>query len=213
MTRPFLGCRSYLAWLRGSIADTSHNSQPCKSQKLYFGIDHISRVEAAQVFLVKAPSDQICMQADNLVTKPGPPAKSILLRSPFSMNGMRFLLPWALLLLNPLVLAAPTSPRTAAIAPLVTPAVAPPLITPAPVRPTRTRKDRRGIISDLESIGSDVAGDIESVLSDLGSVPSYVASGVADFFQNFPIGEMVEDILGLDDSDIDPLPTQVLNLP
>lgn len=85
-----------------------------------------------------------------------------------------------------------------------------PLITPSPASarwfPTRTRI-RRGIISDL-------SGDINSVLGSLGSdIPSYVASGVPNFFQNFPTGDKVESSLGLDDAQVSALPTQVLNIP
>ena len=121
------------------------------------------------------------------------------------MKNTRFLLPLALFPC-PLALAMPATPRTLA--------VAPPLITPAPgLRPTSTYKGRRGIISDIESVASDVAGDIKSVLSDLGNVPSYVASGVADFFQDFPTGEVSLKMLGLEESDLDAVPTQVLNIP
>ena len=83
-----------------------------------------------------------------------------------------------------------------------------PLITPSPASwdPTKTYK-KRGLISDL-------AGDVDSILSGLGSdIPSYVASGVPNFFQNFPTGAAVQSSLGLDDSQIKALPTQVLNIP
>ncbi|KAF1988805.1 hypothetical protein K402DRAFT_373130 [Aulographum hederae CBS 113979] len=88
------------------------------------------------------------------------------------------------------------------------PVVAPdPMVTPSLVRydPTRTF-ERRNIISDL-------AGDVNSVLSELGNVPSYVASGIPDFFQNFPTGGAVVSSLGLNDEQLAALPTQVLNLP
>ena len=84
-----------------------------------------------------------------------------------------------------------------------------PLITPSPVLrdPTKTYKRRRDIISDLK-------GDVNSILSDLGSdIPSYVASGVPNFFQGFPTGDKVQSSLGLDDSQVAALPTQVLNVP
>ena len=76
------------------------------------------------------------------------------------------------------------------------------LATPSAVEwsPTKTRRD--------------LAGDIKSVLGSLGSdIPSYVASGVANFFQDFPSGTAVQSSLGLDDSQLAALPTQVLNLP
>ena len=80
-----------------------------------------------------------------------------------------------------------------------------PLITPAPTTwdPTKTRRD----------ILSDVGVDVKSVISDLGNVPSYVASGVPNFFQDFPTGAGVQSSLGLDDSQVAALPTQVLNIP
>lgn len=83
-----------------------------------------------------------------------------------------------------------------------------PLITPSPSSwdPTKTEKFRRGIISD---IGNDIGG----VLSELGSnIPSYVASGVPNFFQGFPTGDGVKSSLGIKDDEVAALPTQVLNL-
>ena len=68
-------------------------------------------------------------------------------------------------------------------------------------------KSRRAVVSDIE-------GDVNSVLSALGSdIPSYVASGVPNFFQGFPTGADVQSSLGLDDSQVAALPTQVLNIP
>ena len=81
-----------------------------------------------------------------------------------------------------------------------------PLITPSPSLNDVTRTYKRGIISDL-------TGDVGSILSGLGSdVPSYVASGVPNFFQNFPTGDDVQSSLGLDDSQVAALPTNALNL-
>lgn len=51
---------------------------------------------------------------------------------------------------------------------------------------------------------------MESVL---GSFPSYVASGVPNFFQDFPTGTAVQSSLSISDGDLDALPTQVLNIP
>jgi hypothetical protein len=76
------------------------------------------------------------------------------------------------------------------------------LATASPVdwSPTKTRRD--------------LTGDIKSVLGSLGSnIPSYVASGVANFFQNFPSGTAVQSSLGLNDSQLAAIPTQVLNVP
>ena len=84
-----------------------------------------------------------------------------------------------------------------------------PLITPAPTtnKPTRTLRSRRGIIDDLEN-------GVKSELAELGSnIPSYVASGVPNFFQGFPTGDKVQSSLGIDDDQIRAYPTQVLNIP
>lgn len=108
--------------------------------------------------------------------------------------------------LVPLVSAspAPVQPGAAVVVPEQA------LITPSPAvesSPTKTWKQRRDILSDLE-------GDVNSVLSALGSnIPSYVASGVPNFFQDFPGGADVKKSLGLDDSAVAALPTQVLNIP
>lgn len=82
-----------------------------------------------------------------------------------------------------------------------------PDITPFPASqyPTRTYP-RRNILSDLD-------GDVNSVLSLLGSVPGYVASGVPNFFQDFPTGDKVQSSLGIDSSQLAALPTQALVLP
>lgn len=80
-----------------------------------------------------------------------------------------------------------------------------PVITPSPVEyeATQTYKNRRNIISD-------VASDVDSVLSGLGSdIPSYVASGVPNFFQNFPTGDSVVSSLGIQSSELAALPTNV----
>lgn len=83
-----------------------------------------------------------------------------------------------------------------------------PLITPSPARAdaTKTYKNRRDIFGDLHS-------DVDGILSDLGNVPSYVASGVPNFFQNFPTGDSVASSLGLSDQQLAALPTQALNIP
>jgi len=104
------------------------------------------------------------------------------------------LLPASLSVLS-LVAANPVAPRD-------------PTITASPSlnNPSRTRKTRRDILSDLE-------GDVNSVLSDLGSdIPSYVASGIPNFFQDFPTGNDVQSSLGLSDGNLAALPTQVLNI-
>lgn len=84
------------------------------------------------------------------------------------------------------------------------------LITPSPSTwdPTRTRELlKRDILSDVKQ-------DVGGVLSELGSkIPAYVASGVPNFFQDFPTGDKVQKSLGIDDSQVSALPTQVLNIP
>jgi len=80
-----------------------------------------------------------------------------------------------------------------------------------PAQPTvfssNPRVARRNILTDVDK-------DVDSILSGLGSaIPSYVASGVPNFFQDFPTGTAVQSSLGLSDDAIDALPTQVLNLP
>ncbi|KAI4125598.1 MAG: hypothetical protein LQ347_005320 [Umbilicaria vellea] len=116
-------------------------------------------------------------------------------------------LPPLLLALLPIISASPAPLEPAAVARVATPEQ--PLITASPAawEATKTSKARRGIISDLE-------GDVSSILGALGSdIPSYVASGVPNFFQGFPTGGAVKSSLGLDDSQVAALPTQVLNVP
>lgn len=60
---------------------------------------------------------------------------------------------------------------------------------------------------------SDIQSDVDGVLSDLGNVPSYVASGVPDYFQNLPTGDSVASSLGLSDEQLAAEPTQALNIP
>jgi len=82
-----------------------------------------------------------------------------------------------------------------------------PMITPPPslVDRTPTPVDKRSL---------DLGSYVNGVLGSLGSdIPSYVASGVPNFFQNFPTGSGVESSLGISDSDLAATPTQVLNLP
>ncbi|OCK83739.1 hypothetical protein K432DRAFT_440587 [Lepidopterella palustris CBS 459.81] len=83
-----------------------------------------------------------------------------------------------------------------------------PIITPAAIQFDATRSyQRRNLISKIES-------DVGSVLTALGSdIPSYVISGVPNYFQNFPTGSQVQSSLGLSDSDLAAIPTQVLNIP
>lgn len=80
-----------------------------------------------------------------------------------------------------------------------------PIITPAPSLEDRDEALARGF---------DPGSYINSVISGLGSdISSYVASGVPQFFQDFPIGEGVEEALDIDDDDLKATPTQALNIP
>lgn len=61
---------------------------------------------------------------------------------------------------------------------------------------------------------SDMSGDIHSVLGSLGSnIPSYVASGIQQWWEDIPTGSAVMSSLSLNDSQTQALPTQVLNIP
>ncbi|KAK4613910.1 hypothetical protein CLAFUW4_09285 [Fulvia fulva] len=71
---------------------------------------------------------------------------------------------------------------------------------------TKTYKNRRDIIGDIKS-------DVDGILGDLGNVPSYIASGVAPWFQGFPTGHAVASSLGVDDEQLAAAPTQALNIP
>jgi len=80
-----------------------------------------------------------------------------------------------------------------------------PMITPKATFVDRT--PTRVVERDL----NDVLG---SLLSAAGSaVPSYVASGVPNFFQDFPTGDSVLSSVGISSSDLAATPTMVLNLP
>ncbi|KAI1492430.1 hypothetical protein F5X96DRAFT_626963 [Biscogniauxia mediterranea] len=80
-----------------------------------------------------------------------------------------------------------------------------PMITPAPNLIDRMVPVERDI---------DPASYVHGVLESLGSdISSYVASGVPQFFQNFPSGDAVKSSLGIDDDDLAATPTQVLNIP
>lgn len=84
-----------------------------------------------------------------------------------------------------------------------------PLITPSPTLQDAITKTvhRRNILDDVK-------GEVNGILSDLGSaIPSYVASGVPNFFQDFPVGQDAQKSLGIDDDQVDALPTSVLNIP
>lgn len=99
---------------------------------------------------------------------------------------------------------ASASPAPTAFANKVAPSD--PVITASPVEHNPSRVVGRNILSDVES-------GVDNVLSGLGSdLPSWVASGVPNFFQGFPTGDAVVSSLGLDSSELDALPTNVLNI-
>lgn len=91
---------------------------------------------------------------------------------------------------------------------LAVPAPAPPMITARASLTDRTptRVQQRDIIDDI----TGAAGYVGSVL---GNFPSYVASGVPNFFQDLPTGTAVQSSLGINNDDLDAAPTQVLNIP
>jgi hypothetical protein len=105
-----------------------------------------------------------------------------------------------LLALLPTALAAPApAPIVAAPHPMITARASLTDRTP-------TRVQERDLVSSIEGFGSYLG-------SVLGSFPSYVASGVPNFFQDFPTGTAVEKSLGISSTDLAATPTQVLNIP
>ena len=113
-------------------------------------------------------------------------------------------IPSVLLALLPVALAAP-APAPAAIPRPVT-AVPHPMITARAELSDRAELQDRDIISSIAGLGSYLS-------SVVGTYPSYIASGVPNFFQGFPTGSAVESSLGISDSDLAATPTQVLNIP
>lgn len=71
---------------------------------------------------------------------------------------------------------------------------------------TPTPVEQRDIVDSITGLG----GYLSSLL---GTFPSYVASGVPNFFQDFPTGSAVASSLGISSSDLAATPTQVLNIP
>jgi hypothetical protein len=110
---------------------------------------------------------------------------------------MRYAYASLLLVLRQLVQAAPApGARVAPPHPMITPKATLVYQTPSRV------------------IGRDLTDVLGSLLSEAGSaIPSYVASGVPNFFQNFPTGDAVLSSVGVSSSDLAATPTMVLNLP
>ncbi|KAF6809622.1 hypothetical protein CSOJ01_06794 [Colletotrichum sojae] len=99
--------------------------------------------------------------------------------------------------LLPAVLAAPAADAPHPVDPRH------PMITPPPTRVRRS-----------PDLTDDIGSYVHSVLGGLGSdISSFVASGVPNFFQNFPTGTQVLSSLGISDGDLAAQPTQVLNVP
>lgn len=93
------------------------------------------------------------------------------------------------------------------------------LAIPAPVpeveivvRATITKREPPSQVRERDIL-SDITGAAGYVTSLLGGLPDSVASGVPQFFQDFPTGDDVKKKLDLSDDEIDALPTQVLNIP
>ncbi|KAF2008539.1 hypothetical protein BU24DRAFT_497975 [Aaosphaeria arxii CBS 175.79] len=89
-----------------------------------------------------------------------------------------------------------------------------PVVTPAAIRFDGSHSymyDRRNIISDIASGADNFLHSLGSVIGQ--DLPSYVISGVPNFFQNFPTGDQVKSSLGIKDEDLDAAPTEVLNIP
>lgn len=101
------------------------------------------------------------------------------------------------------ILAAPApAPVEQAAHPMITARAS---LTDRDLPPTRASQfERRDILGSF----------LGSLVSDLGSaVPSYVLSGVPNFFQDFPTGGAVLSKLDMKTSDLDAVPTSALNVP
>ena len=124
---------------------------------------------------------------------------------------MIYSLPHVLLALLLVALAAPApAPAPAPIA-LANPHY--PLITPPPSLTDRnpSRVQQRDVLSSAKSLVSDATSDIAGLgtylSSVIGTYPSYIASGVPNFFQGFPTGTAVQSSLGLSDGDLERKPS------
>ena len=87
------------------------------------------------------------------------------------------------------------------------------LITPTPtlaVYGSETLK-KRGIISDITAAAES---DIASLLTGLGSnLPTWFASGIIPQLEGLPTGSAVLKSAGVSSSDLDAVPTSILNIP
>lgn len=128
----------------------------------------------------------------------------------FSISKMALKFSAVLLTAMPAVFAAPPYIQdllpagvVAADAAMIT---APPSLTDR----TPTPVQRRDILSDLSSFASSAFSGLSGIPSDVSSA---WVSGVQPYFQNLPTGSAVASSLGLNDSEIAALPTQILNIP
>ncbi|KAF2134352.1 hypothetical protein P153DRAFT_362121 [Dothidotthia symphoricarpi CBS 119687] len=88
-----------------------------------------------------------------------------------------------------------------------------PIVTPAAISfdGRYSYIERRNILSD---IASGVDGVAKSWASVLGSdLPSYFTDGIQEWQESLPTGTQVLSKLGIKDSDLDAIPTSVLNVP
>ena len=81
-----------------------------------------------------------------------------------------------------------------------------PVITRSPVEHIPSPIVGRNLLSDAQSGVGNAISDVASGL------PSSVASGVPSFFQGFPTGDAVMSSIRLDSSQLEALPTNVLNI-
>ncbi|KAF2269102.1 hypothetical protein CC78DRAFT_453707 [Lojkania enalia] len=89
-----------------------------------------------------------------------------------------------------------------------------PVITPAAIR----FDGHYSYLNEKRNFVDDIISGADNVLHSLGSVlgtdlPSYIVSGIPNYFQDFPIGDDVKSSLGIDDDQLDAAPTEVLNIP
>ncbi len=116
--------------------------------------------------------------------------------------------PIALLLLAGLRMAAgvPAEPTTVVVNEI-------PFITPTPTLAVygSYQPERRNIFDDFTS---KVNSYVDGVFSELGTaIPSYVQDGLLPNLQGLPTGSQVMSSAGARSTDIDALPSQVLNIP
>lgn len=86
--------------------------------------------------------------------------------------------------------------------------------------PTRTSDSlhpmitARAQLSDRDIQERNILDDADSYIdSAISTLPSKIASGVSVFFQDLPTSDAVLKTLGIEKSELDPSPTQVLNIP